>query len=73
MPACRRVCAADPPLAVHCQSRDPSPIQRNAFDDTMIAGIDSFFGDSPEQTRAVMHSEGKHFSAGAVPVRIDWR
>jgi len=39
----------------------------------MIAGIDSFFGDPPEQTRAVTHSEGKHFSAGAVPVRIDWR
>jgi enoyl-CoA hydratase/carnithine racemase len=50
-----------------------APAKRNAFDDTTIAGIDSFFGDPPEQTRAVMHSEGKHFSAGAVPVRIDWR
>ena len=50
------------------------PAKRNAFDDTTIAGIDSFFSDPPEQMRAViLHGEGKHFSAGTVPVRIDWR
>jgi len=26
MPACRRICPADPSLAVHCRGRDPSPI-----------------------------------------------
>jgi len=51
-----------------------APAKRNAFDDTTIAGIDSFFSDPPEQTRAViLQGEGKHFSAGTVPVRIDWR
>src|SRR5258708_39758305 len=28
MAACRRVCTADPSLAVHCRGRDPSPIRR---------------------------------------------
>src|SRR5260221_2501898 len=42
------------------------PAKRNALDDTTIAGIESFFSDPPEQTRAViLHGEGKHFSAGA--------
>src|SRR3981081_4515146 len=41
------------------------PAKRNALDDATIAGIESFFGDPPEQTRAViLHGEGKHFSAG---------
>ena len=50
------------------------PAKRNAMDDATIAGIESFFSDPPEQTRAiVLHGEGKHFSAGTVPVRFDWR
>jgi enoyl-CoA hydratase/carnithine racemase len=41
------------------------PAKRNAMDDATIAGIESFFSDPPEQTRAiVLHGEGKHFSAG---------
>jgi hypothetical protein len=39
-----------------------------------IAGIGSFFSDPPEQMRAAfLHGEGEHFSAGSVPVRIEWR
>jgi (methylthio)acryloyl-CoA hydratase len=42
------------------------PAKRNALDDATIAGIESFFSDPPEQTRAIiLHGEGKHFSAGA--------
>src|SRR5258707_9673105 len=42
------------------------PAKRNALDDATIAGIESFFGDPPEETRAIiLHGEGKHFSAGA--------
>src|SRR5258706_7297710 len=42
------------------------PAKRNALDDATIAGIESFFSNPPEQTRAiVLHGEGKHFSAGA--------
>ena len=41
------------------------PAKRNALDDATIAGIESFFSDPPEQTRAIiLHGEGKHFSAG---------
>jgi (methylthio)acryloyl-CoA hydratase len=41
------------------------PAKRNALDDATIAGIESFFGDPPKRTRAIiLHSEGKHFSAG---------
>jgi enoyl-CoA hydratase/carnithine racemase len=41
------------------------PAKRNALDDATIAGIESFFSDPPEQTRAiVLHGEGEHFSAG---------
>lgn len=42
------------------------PAKRNALDDATIAGIESFFSDPPEETRAIiLHGEGKHFSAGA--------
>jgi enoyl-CoA hydratase/carnithine racemase len=42
------------------------PEKRNAMDDAMIAGIESFFSDPPEETRAiVLHGEGGNFSAGA--------
>jgi enoyl-CoA hydratase/carnithine racemase/acyl-CoA synthetase (AMP-forming)/AMP-acid ligase II len=41
------------------------PAKRNALDDATIAGIESFFSDPPEQTRAIiLHADGKHFSAG---------
>jgi (methylthio)acryloyl-CoA hydratase len=41
------------------------PAKRNALDDATIAGIESFFSDPPEETRAIiLHGEGKHFSAG---------
>jgi enoyl-CoA hydratase/carnithine racemase len=39
--------------------------KRNALDDATIAGIERFFGDPPQETRAIiLHGEGKHFSAG---------
>ncbi len=39
--------------------------KRNALDDATIAGIESFFSDPPEETRAIiLYGEGKHFSAG---------
>jgi len=42
------------------------PAKRNALDDATITGIESFFSDPPESTRAIiLHGEGKHFSAGA--------
>src|SRR5258706_16431188 len=42
------------------------PAKGNALDDATISGIESFFGDPPEETRAIiLHGEGKHFSAGA--------
>jgi enoyl-CoA hydratase/carnithine racemase len=42
------------------------PANRNALDDATIAGIEFFFSDPPQQTRAnILHGEGKHFSAGA--------
>src|SRR6266481_8961061 len=42
------------------------PAKGNALDDATIAGIESFFSDPPEETRAIiLHGEGKHFSAGA--------
>jgi hypothetical protein len=41
------------------------PAKRNALDDATIAGIEAFFSDPPEETRAIiLHAEGKHFSAG---------
>ena len=42
------------------------PGKRNALDAAMIAGIEGFFSDPPEGTRAIIvYGEGKHFSAGA--------
>jgi len=42
------------------------PAKRNALDDATITGIEAFFSDPPESTRAIiLHGEGKHFSAGA--------
>jgi enoyl-CoA hydratase/carnithine racemase len=39
--------------------------KRNALDDATIAGIESFFSNPPEETRAIiLHGEGNHFSAG---------
>ena len=33
-----------------------------ALDDATIAGIESFFGDPPEETRTIiLHAEGMHF------------
>jgi (methylthio)acryloyl-CoA hydratase len=51
------------PIALLRLSR---PAKRNALDAAMIAGIEGFFSDPPEGTRAiVVYGEGKHFSAGA--------
>jgi enoyl-CoA hydratase/carnithine racemase len=51
------------PIALLRLSR---PAKRNALDAAMIAGIENFFNDPPEGTRAiVVYGEGKHFSAGA--------
>src|SRR5882724_13693954 len=42
------------------------PGKRNALDPEMIAGIETFFRNPPEGTRAiVLHGEGRHFCAGA--------
>jgi len=38
------------------------PAKRNALDDATITGIEAFFSDPPESTRAIiLHGEGKHF------------
>ena len=51
------------PIALLRLSR---PAKRNALDAAMIAGIEGFFSDPPEGTRAIIvYGEGKHFSAGA--------
>jgi enoyl-CoA hydratase/carnithine racemase len=40
--------------------------KRNAIDAAMIAGIEAFFSDLPQETRAViLYGEGSDFSAGA--------
>jgi enoyl-CoA hydratase/carnithine racemase len=50
------------PIALLRLSR---PAKRNALNESMIAGIEGFFSDPPEGTRAiVVYGEGKHFSAG---------
>jgi enoyl-CoA hydratase/carnithine racemase len=42
------------------------PAKSNALDAATIAGIEAFFADPPEPTRAIiLYGEGKHFSAGA--------
>jgi enoyl-CoA hydratase/carnithine racemase len=42
------------------------PAKKNALDAAMIAGIEGFFSDPPQGTRAIIvYGEGKHFSAGA--------
>jgi enoyl-CoA hydratase/carnithine racemase len=39
--------------------------KRNAFDDTLVLGIESFFSNLPADVKAVViHGEGEHFSAG---------
>src|SRR5215472_15011470 len=39
--------------------------KRNALDDPMVAGIETFFSTLPEEIRAVvLCGEGEHFSAG---------
>jgi (methylthio)acryloyl-CoA hydratase len=41
------------------------PAKRNALDPEMIRGIEAFFSDPPEGTRAiVLHGDGSNFSAG---------
>jgi len=51
------------PIALLRLSR---PAKRNALDAAMIAGIEGFFSDPPEGTRAIIvYGEGKHFSTGA--------
>ena len=41
------------------------PEKRNALDDTMIAGIETFFDRLPPNANAVLlHADGEHFSAG---------
>jgi (methylthio)acryloyl-CoA hydratase len=51
------------PIALLRLSR---PAKRNALDAAMIAGIEGFFADPPDGTRAIIvYGEGKHFSAGA--------
>ncbi len=41
------------------------PEKRNALDDTMVRGVESFFSGLPSDVRAVVvHGEGEHFSAG---------
>jgi enoyl-CoA hydratase/carnithine racemase len=51
------------PIALLRLSR---PAKRNALDAAMIAGIEEFFSDPPEGTRAIIvYGEGKHFSTGA--------
>lgn len=41
------------------------PAKRNALDDDTVKGIGRFFGELPEDVRAVvLHGEGQHFCAG---------
>src|SRR5712664_2549567 len=41
------------------------PAKRNAIDAAMITGIETFFSDLPQETRAViLYGEGNDFSAG---------
>src|ERR1700760_371413 len=41
------------------------PEKRNALDDTMVLGIETFFSELPEDVKAVVVcGDGEHFSAG---------
>lgn len=41
------------------------PEKRNALDDATVAGLEAFFTNLPDETRAVvLHAEGAHFCAG---------
>src|ERR1700759_1263255 len=41
------------------------PQKRNAIDDTLVLGIETFFRTLPKDIRAVViHGQGEHFSAG---------
>ena len=41
------------------------PEKRNALDDTMVRGIETFFATLPDDVKAVvLAGEGEHFSAG---------
>src|ERR1700674_4479335 len=41
------------------------PEKRNALDDALVLGIESFFAHLPADVKAVVvHGEGEHFSAG---------
>jgi enoyl-CoA hydratase/carnithine racemase len=70
---CESQATRDLPTCLTASQRGPvtllrlsRPAKRNALDDAMIGGIESFFSDPPEETRAiVLHGEGEHFSAGA--------
>ena len=62
MPGCVIVSQRGPVALV----RLSRPAKRNAIDAEMIVGIETFFSDLPEETRAViLHGEGRDFSAGA--------
>ncbi|MCZ7660602.1 MAG: crotonase/enoyl-CoA hydratase family protein [Xanthobacteraceae bacterium] len=41
------------------------PEKRNALDDTLVLGLEAFFGSLPEAVKSVvLHAAGPHFSAG---------
>jgi len=48
------------------------PAKRNALDAAMLAGIEGFFADPPEGTRAIIvYGEGKHFFGWRRSFRAD--
>jgi enoyl-CoA hydratase/carnithine racemase len=63
---------ADLPPSLHAERQDAvallrlaRPAKRNALDDLLVLGIESFFAALPEGVKAVVLSgEGEHFSAG---------
>jgi enoyl-CoA hydratase/carnithine racemase len=63
---------ADLPPSLHAERqgalavlRLARPKKRNALDDTLVLGIETFFAQLPADVKAVVvHGEGEHFSAG---------
>ena len=72
MPASASRPASDLPPSLHVERKGEiallglrRPEKRNALDDATVAGIERFFGDLPDDVKAVvLHGEGEHFSAG---------